>query len=160
HMCSHFHSPALQVPNGYNGEGLLVSTLDHTKDLGFAEDDQLLAIELDVVAGVLAEEHLVTDLQRHGAELAVVQQLAFTHGNDLALVGLFLGAARQYDAAGGGLFFFLAANDHAVVQRTNVHLPILPKVQWVHVRVRPGTRCGRAPWSGVHRVALYLALPG
>src|SRR5690625_7247625 len=104
------------------------SALDDAEDLGFAEDDQFFTIELDVVAGVLAEEHLIAHFEGYRAQLAVLQQLALTHGNDLALIGLFLGAARQYDATSGGLFLFLAANDHAVVQRTNFHLPILPKI--------------------------------
>src|SRR5690625_552234 len=133
------------------------SALDDAEDLGFAEDDQFFTIELDVVAGVLAEEHLIAYFEGYRAQLAVLQQLALTHVNDLALIGLFLGAARQYDATSGGLFLFLAANDHAVVQRTNFHLPILPKIDESMPGAFPGL-CVGGHHEGVHRVALFSTL--
>src|SRR5690625_2959368 len=99
------------------------SALDDAEDLGCAEDDQFFTIELDVVAGVLAEEHLIAHFEGYRAQLAVLQQLALTHGNDLALIGLFLGAARQYDATSGGLFLFLArSEEHTSELQSRGHL--------------------------------------
>ena len=38
------------------------SVLDDREDVGLTEDDVGLTVELDLVAGILAEEHLVTGL--------------------------------------------------------------------------------------------------
>jgi hypothetical protein len=76
--------------------------LNHAHDVFFAHDEQFLAIDLDGLAGVLAEQHAVADLQRHRADLAVVLDLAGADGLDFALVGL-LGGVVGNDDAGGGL---------------------------------------------------------
>ena len=66
-----------------------------------AQDHELLAVDLDLRAGVLAVEHLVALLHAHLAALAAVQQLARADGDDLAALRLFLGRVRQDDPAGG-----------------------------------------------------------
>jgi hypothetical protein len=59
----------------------------------------------------------VADLDVERADIAVVDDLAVAGGDDLALDRLLGGGVRQDDATGGSGFLFLAANDHAVVQR-------------------------------------------
>jgi hypothetical protein len=54
-------------------------------------------------------------------ELAGLVAAARADGDDLALLGLFLGGVRNDDAALGLLFFLDALDDDAVVQRTELH---------------------------------------
>ena len=79
------------------------------------------AVELHFGAGVLAEQHLVADLDLRRAGRTVVERLAFADGDDFALDRLLGGRVRDHDAAGGHLFFFHALDDDAVVQRLDVH---------------------------------------
>jgi len=53
--------------------------------------------------------------------LALVGDFAVTDGDHLALLGLFLGAVRDDDAALPGFLLFLPLDEDAVVQRTNLH---------------------------------------
>ena len=67
----------------------------------FLHDQQLLAIELDLGARPLAEQHAVAglDVERH--ELAGLVARAGADGDDLAFLRLFLGGVGDDDAAGG-----------------------------------------------------------
>src|SRR5262249_17902976 len=56
----------------------------------FADEHVLLAVDLDLGAAVLAEEHHVADLHVEGADLAVLGDLAVAHGDHLALDRLLL----------------------------------------------------------------------
>ena len=78
---------------------------------------QLDAVQLHFGAAVLAEQHLVADLDLRRAHLAVVQHLAGAHGDHFALDRLLGGAVGDHDATRGQLLFFHALDDHAVVQR-------------------------------------------
>ena len=64
----------------------------------------------------------VAGLDAHGDDLAVVIGLAGADGDDFALRRLLGGGVGDHDAAGGLALFFEALDDHAVVQRTNVHV--------------------------------------
>jgi hypothetical protein len=87
----------------------------------FAHDEQFLAVDLDLGAGILAEQHLVASLDGQRAHLAVLEDLAGADGDDLALDRL-LGCCVWNDDAAGRLGFGLQAlDDHAVVQRTKLH---------------------------------------
>src|SRR5262249_37162005 len=90
--------------------------LDDAQDLFLADDEVLRAVQLDFLSGVLAEEDRVARLDVERRDLAVLLDAALAHGNDLALLGLFLGGVRNDDAA-DLLFGFLEAFDNdAVVQ--------------------------------------------
>jgi hypothetical protein len=54
--------------------------------------------------------------------LAVFGLGAGADGNDFAFLRLFLGGVGDDDAASGLFFGFDAANEHAVVQRTEFHV--------------------------------------
>ena len=57
--------------------------------------------------------------------LAVVLDLAVAGGDDLALLGLFLGGVGDDDPADLLFAFLDALNDDAVVQRSDVHAVVL-----------------------------------
>jgi hypothetical protein len=63
--------------------------LDDAHDVFFTHDQQFLAIDLDGLAGVLAEQDAVAHLDCEGAHAAVLKHLAIANSADLALVRLF-----------------------------------------------------------------------
>src|SRR5689334_11146171 len=92
---------------------------DDAEDLFFAHDQVLLAIELDLLAGVLAEEHRVAFLHIERRDLAVLLDLALADRDDLTLLRLLLGRIRDDDPADFLFPFFDASNDDAIVQGTD-----------------------------------------
>src|SRR5690348_2436133 len=97
------------------------SLLDDRNEVFFAHDEQFLAIDLDLGAGILAEQHGVAGLDRHRADLAVVEDLAGTDGDDLALDRLFGSGVGDYDATGRLRLGLKTLDDDAVVQRAKLH---------------------------------------
>src|SRR5690242_712984 len=94
------------------------SAFDHRDDVVFLQEDQLFAVDLDFLAGVLAEQHHVAFLQAHRTDVAVFQDAAGAGGDDLAAGRLLGGAVGDDDAAGGDALLFQALDDDAIVQRT------------------------------------------
>ena len=78
-------------------------------------------VDLDLVAGVLAEEDAVALLHLQRVHAALVVRLATADRDDLALGGLFLGRIRNDDAALRLLFLGDAANNNAIMQWANFH---------------------------------------
>src|SRR5690606_30935913 len=74
--------------------------LNNRKQVVFLHDQQLLAVDLDGLAAVLAEQNAVADLDVHGDHITVVIALAGADGDDFTLVGLFGGVVRNDDAGG------------------------------------------------------------
>src|SRR5882762_2954450 len=98
------------------------SALDHAEDVLLAHDQMLFAIDLDLGAGVLAEQHGVADLDVERGDLAVVADLSLAGGNDLALRGCFLGGVGDDDDPFGLLDLLLETlDDHPVLQRPDLH---------------------------------------
>src|SRR5665213_14608 len=95
---------------------------DHAHDVGFLHDQKVLAIELDLGARPLAEQHGVADLEIDRDQLAGLIATAGADGDNLALAWLLLGAVGNDDAALGLLFGVDAAHDDAVVQGTKLGL--------------------------------------
>src|SRR3954468_16423621 len=93
---------------------------DDAEDVFLAHDQELVADDLDLGAGVGAEEHRVADLDRERRALAVIQELAFADGDDLAFLGLLLRALGEQDSAGGALLGFDALNENAVAEGTDL----------------------------------------
>src|SRR5580704_5074870 len=97
-------------------------TFDDSHDVGLLHDQEILAIELDLGAGPLAEQDAVALLDVERNERALLIAGARADGDDLAFHRLFLGGVRNDDAA-LGLALFLDALDHdTVVQRTELHV--------------------------------------
>src|SRR5581483_11397796 len=94
---------------------------NHGHNVFLSHDDQLLAVDPDFRAAVLAEEDLVADLDVERTDLAVFENLAFADRYDLSLHGLFGRGIGNHDAARRGSLLFQALHDDAVMKRTNLH---------------------------------------
>src|SRR4029079_7297438 len=90
-------------------------------DVGLLHDQEILAVDLDLGARPLAEQHAVADLEVDRDQLAGLVAPAGADGDDLALRGLLLGGVGNDDAALGFFVGFNALDDHAIVQRTEFH---------------------------------------
>src|SRR3990167_2643835 len=110
-------SSSYEKMSGSAGELLL----DHCEQIVFLHDQQLVAVDLDSLARVLAEQNAVTDLHVQGDHVALVVLLAGADGQHFTLIGLFSGVVRDHDAGGGRGFAFDTLDDHAIVQRAKVH---------------------------------------
>src|SRR4029453_8196453 len=86
-----------------------------------AHHEELLAVELDLGAGILSEEHLVADLDVEGTGLAVLENLAPAHGQYFAPDGLLGGRIGDDDPARRGSLLLGALHDDAIVQWTQLH---------------------------------------
>src|SRR5690242_4128971 len=101
------------------------AVFQHAHDVGLLHDQELLAVDLDLGAGPLAEQHAVADLEVDRDQLAGFVAAARTNGGDFALRGLFLGGIGNDDAAGGFVFGINAFDHDAVVERTEFHAILL-----------------------------------
>src|SRR6202789_3601505 len=98
---------------------------ENAHDVALLHDQQFLAIELDLGARPLAEQHAVADLEVDRDQLAGFVTAARTNRGDFALRGLFLGTIRNDDAASCLLFGVDALDHNAVVKRTEFHAILL-----------------------------------
>src|ERR1700693_620443 len=92
--------------------------LEDAEDFFLTHDEELFAVELDLGAGVLAEEDVVASLDIEGEDLAFVVGLTLTDGDHFALLGLFLGGVGDDDAAADALALFNAPDQDAIVKRS------------------------------------------
>src|SRR5947199_10069359 len=99
------------------GEG---RSSDDAHNVGFLHDQKFIAIDLDLGTGPLGEQDLVTGLDIWGDELAGLVASARSDREDLALGGLLFGGIWDDDAAARLLLGLEAANDYAVVQRSEL----------------------------------------
>src|SRR5436190_6979578 len=100
---------------------VILLLLDHGEEVLFAHHQELVAIDLDGLAAVFAEQDAIALLDVHGDDVAAVIALAGADRQDFALVRL-LGGGVGNDDSGRGLGFLLHAfDDHAIGERTKVH---------------------------------------
>ena len=92
-------------------------TFDDRENVAFAQDEQFLAIHLDLGAGIFGEQYLVADLQIHGHTLAFFVAVARTHRQNFAFLRLLFGGLWQDDPARSDLFLFDRFDNHASAQR-------------------------------------------
>src|SRR4051812_38737249 len=95
--------------------------LDHGEEILFAHHQELVAVDLDGLAAVLAEQDAVTDLHVHGDDVALVGALARPDRQDFALIRLFGGSVGDHDPGSGLGFLLHALDDHAIGERTKFH---------------------------------------
>src|SRR5436305_98115 len=98
---------------------LRLGAFDHAHDVFLAHDEELFALHAHGLAGILAEQDLVSGLDVEGDQLALLVFLALADCDDLALIGLLGSGIGNHDASGGLLLFLNALDDHAVMQRTD-----------------------------------------
>src|SRR5262245_30176483 len=101
------------------------------EDLALAQDLVFDLVHGDLGAGVLAEDHLVADLDVGLGAGAVLEQAADAHRGHLAALRLLLGGVGQHDAPGGALLGVQHLDHDAVVQRLDGgHASLLSCVRW------------------------------
>src|SRR5919202_1279927 len=114
----------LARPPAWSGGGLggLGGTLvEDAHDVRLLHDQQLVAVDLDLGAGPLAEQDAVAglDVERH--ELALLVAHAGADGEDLALHRLLLGGVGDDDPAPGLLLLLDPLDEDAIVERPELH---------------------------------------
>src|SRR5882762_6745547 len=95
--------------------------LENGEDVFLAQDEVLFFVDLDLGAGVLAEQDLVPGLHVEGDLLAFIGDLPVAHGDHLGLLRLLLGRVRDDDPAPFDLLLLEPLDEDAVMQRTNLH---------------------------------------
>src|ERR1700721_2694568 len=98
---------------------------ENAHDVALLHDQQLLAVELDLGARPLAEQHAVANFEIDRNQLAGFVTATRTDRGDFSLGGLFLGIIRNDDAASGFVFGIDAFDHDAVVERTEFHAILL-----------------------------------
>src|SRR5438046_9144217 len=96
----------------------VVGLFEDGEDVLLAQDQVLFVVELHLGAGVLPEEDLVAGLDVERALLALIGHLAVADGDDLALLGLFLGGVRNEHSALLHSLLFESLDESAVTQAT------------------------------------------
>src|SRR5262245_146336 len=105
---------------------LLLGALgEHAQDVVLAQDDVLDAVDLDVGAAVLADQHAVALLDLHGDALALFIHAPRADGHDLGLLRLLLRGVGNDDSPAPGLLLLDPANQDAVRERLDVHRLLL-----------------------------------
>jgi len=96
-----------------------VASGDDAEDVVFADERELLLVELDLGPAVLADEDAVADLHLEGDDLASLVALAGAKGDDLGLLGLLFGAIRDDDASADLLFVLEMLHEDAITDRSD-----------------------------------------
>src|SRR5579872_1697016 len=94
---------------------------NHAHDVGLLHDQEILAVDLDFRARPLAEQDPFARLELDRRELAALVAATRAHCDDLALLRLFLYGVGNDDAAFRRILALEAADNDAVVQRTEFH---------------------------------------
>src|SRR5262245_18927363 len=95
--------------------------VDHSEDVVLAQDQVFGAVDLDLVARILGEQHLVARLHFQLAQAAVLDQLAVADGDDQGLLGFLFRRVRDVEPAGGLVLFLDALDENAVVELSDFH---------------------------------------
>src|SRR5262245_57245084 len=90
--------------------------LDHGEDVVLAQDGVLLAVDLDLAAGVFAEEDAVALLDVERAHRPVLEDPAVADRDHAPLLGFLLGGVGNDDPAFALLLLFDAPHEDAIVQ--------------------------------------------
>src|SRR5271168_4277779 len=94
---------------------------DHAHDVALLHDQELLAVDLDLRPGPLAEQDAFAGLEFDRRKFAALVASAGSDRDDLALLRLLLDGVGNDDAAFRLFLALKAADDDAVVQRTEFH---------------------------------------
>src|SRR6185503_11005569 len=91
--------------------------LDDAEYFFLAHDQKLLAVDLDLSAGIFTEKYAVSGLNVQRKDLTFVVGLAFANCDDFAFHRFFFGTSRNDDSTTNGFPFFDSANEDAIVER-------------------------------------------
>src|SRR5512146_761725 len=78
--------------DGWCAAALSAISGEHAHDVALLHDQELFAVELDLGARPLAEQHAIADLEVDRDQLAAFITAAGSDGGDFTLRGFFLGA--------------------------------------------------------------------
>ena len=95
--------------------------LDDGEDVALTHDGQLFLVDLDLGAGVLADQHGLAGLDGHN-DLVAVNHAAGADFYDLVEFGLLLRRGGEVNAALGLFFGFLLLEYETVSQRLQFHV--------------------------------------
>jgi len=102
---------------------------ENAEDIFFAHDLVFNTVDLDLAAGILAEQNPVANLHIHGQHGSVFGHFTLANRLDDALLGLLFGGIGDDDASGRGGFLFYSFNDDTIPQRSDVHVKLLSLIQ-------------------------------
>src|SRR5713101_3458502 len=108
---------AMAVSPFIDVESLLLDDREH---FVLADDQVLLVVDLDLGAGVLADEDAVPLLDVQGELLAFLVDLALADGHDFGFHRLLFGGVGDDDPTLLGLLGLQSLNENAVVEWTNL----------------------------------------
>ena len=120
-VLSHCESLSGVPRRGRGVFGQLVLVLDDGVDVIGTEEQEVLAVDLDLVAAELAVVDLVAHVHVHGNALALLVELAGADGDDLAALGLLLRAAGDVEARRGLLLLGGGLDENAIAERLESH---------------------------------------
>src|SRR5918997_4460835 len=102
---------------------VVASAADLGQHVALAQDQEVLAVDLDLRAAVLGVEDLVAlgDVERD-ALLAVLVPLAVADGEDLALLRLLLRGVGEHDAGSSRLVLLDRLDDQPIAQGLELHV--------------------------------------
>src|SRR6478672_9746756 len=92
-----------------------LGAFEHPHDVGLLHDEEFIAIDLHFCARPFAAHHPIARFEIDRKQLAGFVTAARANGDNLALLGLFLGGVRNDNSALRFLFAFKAAKDDAVM---------------------------------------------
>src|SRR5271157_4470428 len=108
-MCQNLFGTSSEQSRGLLGdEGRLRSA--------FQDAEDFFAVDLDLGAGILAEQHAIARLHVEGEGFALVVGLASAGGDNFAFLRLVLGTVGDDDATPGGFSLFHTTNYNSVMQ--------------------------------------------
>src|SRR6478736_1472032 len=111
-----------------------VLVVDDREHFVLTQDEVILAVDRDFLAGVLAEQDRLTVVHVRRLTAAIVPDLTLASGDHPAALGLLLGGLWHDDAANRLFALVETLDDETVVKRCDFH-----------VTPRSGRRMGRAP---------------
>ena len=89
----------------------------------FAHDDEVLTIDFDFGARILAEENAIAFFYVERTNLAFFADLAFAGGDDFSLLRLVFRGVGNDDSAAGGVGLFDPTDQDAIMQRGELSSP-------------------------------------
>src|SRR5713226_9511357 len=112
-------------------------SLQNSEHLVFAHQQVLIAVQLDLVARVFAEQNALAHLHVERHHFAVFEQFAFSNREHLSLLRLLFRRIGNDDAPADRLFVFHSFHHDAVIERTNFHRSHLQEIEnWIRNRTR------------------------
>src|SRR3954465_609902 len=106
--------------------------LDYGEDVGFAKDEQIVALHLHLRAAVLGvEDRVALRYVERDALLTVVVPATVTDRKNGALLGLLLGGVGQDDPACCGLLLIERLDNQPVAERLELHYAWTSVESWL-----------------------------